>query len=182
MNTTETNNETHSLTRQELRNVNSAGISQSTPDKSEKVARQIRVVTDSLTKLLKLRCYLMEELRQALLRRSGRLMVCFKALPEPPNHKFDSISKSLIEVSCDWVVNLCKVVLSLVLQRFCAKPVNPYIFAGHILLPLLCVSNFTLKQQMFLLHRYKKCRGCHPLICENIGWKRLLDSRKRFWD
>ena len=69
VNITETDDETRSLTWQELGYVSNAGSTQNTPVLSEEVARQFKAVTDPLTKQLELHCDEIKELRQAPIRR-----------------------------------------------------------------------------------------------------------------
>ena len=64
VNTTETGDETQSLTGQEPGDVNSTGINLSAPVTSWEVTRQIRATIDAPTKQLECLCKLMKEFRQ----------------------------------------------------------------------------------------------------------------------
>ena len=64
VNTTETDDQTHSLTVLESEDVNSASSSFSTPVTSEEVPKQIKALTDSLAKQRERLCNLRKKLRQ----------------------------------------------------------------------------------------------------------------------
>ena len=65
VNSNEIGDEIHNLTGHGPEDVNSATNNSSTPFTSEEVSRQIKTVTDPLTKQLKPLCDQMKELRQA---------------------------------------------------------------------------------------------------------------------
>ena len=65
VNFTETSDETHSLTGREPGDVNSAGSSLCSSVTSEEVVKQIKAVTDSLTKQLERFCDLLKNFQEA---------------------------------------------------------------------------------------------------------------------
>ena len=89
VNTSETDDETRSLTGQKLGDIISTGSRQSISVTLEEVAQQIKTVTDSLTKQLELLCDLMKELCQAPLRRSEETSGLIQGCSIVPNPNSD---------------------------------------------------------------------------------------------
>ena len=89
-----TNNGTRSLgylNGQESRDINNADSSQTIPVMSEKVARQLRALTDLLSEQLDLLCDVMKDLRQDPISRSEENNGLIQgSSPAAPNHMFDS--------------------------------------------------------------------------------------------
>ena len=94
--TIETNDETHSLTDQELQDVNSAGSSLGTHVTSEEVVRQIKAATDPLSKQIKQQCDLMRELHQASAKRNEETGGLIQSSSKAPNLRSDRGTSILI--------------------------------------------------------------------------------------
>ena len=89
VNTSLTDDETHSLGSHEVEDVDNAATSWSTPITSEGVARQIKAATDPLRKQLENLCDLMPELRRDALRSSGETSGLVQGPSGPWGDRFD---------------------------------------------------------------------------------------------
>ena len=90
-NTSSACDETHSLDGNEIRDVNSAATSLSTPITLEEVARQIRAATNPLTKQLEKLCDLMLELHKDASRRNEETSARVQGPSRPHSEKFDNV-------------------------------------------------------------------------------------------
>ena len=88
-NTAEVNSKRHSLNEQKMTEVNSPGYGQGTPVTAEEGARQIREVTDPLSKQLEL-CDLIRDARQGPFRRNEATSVLIQRSSRAPKTKSDS--------------------------------------------------------------------------------------------
>ena len=88
--TSSTNEETHSLNGNEIKDVNSAATSLSTPITSEEVARQIKTATDPLTRQLEKLYDLMLEPRRDASRRIEETSAPVQGPSRPRSERFDS--------------------------------------------------------------------------------------------
>ena len=89
-NTGSTGDETHSLDGNEIGDANSAATSLSTPITSEEVARQIRAVTDPLTRQLKKLCDLKLELHKNASRPNEETSAPVQGPSRPRSESFDT--------------------------------------------------------------------------------------------
>ena len=90
VNSSLTSEQTHSLDRNEVEQVNSAATNLNVSITSEEMARKIRAATDPFTKQLEKLCDLMNELRRDTTRRSSETSVPVQGLSRRRGERFDN--------------------------------------------------------------------------------------------